>query len=106
MSEEPFVSQRDPRLGALLREHFEAPDHDLFVARAMAGLDGPVTLWDDLARWARPGIAAAMLLATALGYWAMIRASDATAPQVVAEMPALETLDSDGLMGVALGSTR
>ena len=61
----------DPELGGLLRAHLEglAPDH--FVHRVMAGLPQRFTLdsWEVLARWARPGIAAAAIIAAALGAW-------------------------------------
>lgn len=61
----------DPELGGLLRAHLEGLAPDQFVHRVMAGLPQRFTLdsWDVLARWARPGIAAAAIITAALGAW-------------------------------------
>lgn len=67
---DPFDPRPDPRLGHLLREHLEAPDHAAFVARVRAALAVPaVSSWDVLAGWTRPGLAAAAALALAAGLW-------------------------------------
>lgn len=68
----PFEHQPDPELGALLRTALDPPrggDHSAFVARVLAAAerrDAPTM--DVLARWARVGIAAAMLAAIAAGF--------------------------------------
>jgi len=70
----------DPELGGLLRAHLEGLAPDQFVHRVMAGLPQRFTLdsWDVLARWARPGIAAAAIVTAALGAWlAFPRQNDA-----------------------------
>ena len=67
----PFEHRPDPELGALLRAALDPPrgDHAAFVARVVAAAerrDAPTM--DVLARWARVGIAAAVLAAIAAGF--------------------------------------
>ena len=68
----PFDHRPDPVLGAALRRALDPGDHTAFVARVIAGVDGAraaVGTWDAvLARWARVGVAAAVLTALAAGY--------------------------------------
>jgi hypothetical protein len=61
----------DPELGQLLRECLTAPDPDGFVRRVRAALGGaPENSWEVLARWVRPGLAAAVAaIALAVGLW-------------------------------------
>jgi hypothetical protein len=60
----------DPELGHLLRECLTAPDPDGFVRRVRAALGGvPENSWEILARWVRPGLAAAAAIALAVGLW-------------------------------------
>ncbi|HEY7029273.1 MAG TPA: hypothetical protein VH438_16780 [Gemmatimonadales bacterium] len=61
----------DPELGGLLRAHLEGLAPEQFVHRVIAGLPQRFTQdsWDVLARWARPGIAAAAIITAALGAW-------------------------------------
>jgi hypothetical protein len=69
----------DPEIGGLLRTHLEGLAPEQFVHRVMAGLPQRSTLdsWEVLARWARPGIAAAAIITAALGAWlAFPRQSD------------------------------
>jgi hypothetical protein len=63
----PFDPSPDRELGALLRAHLEAPGHPAFVAQvlAAAGSRREEDSLQVLARWARIGIAAALVLATA-----------------------------------------
>jgi hypothetical protein len=107
MDEQPFRLERDPALGRELRALLDGGDPDAFAARVAGRLPMRDGLWQVLAGWARPGIAAALLLATALGYW-MTR-EDTAAPGAAsqAEMAATDRpLDSEVLMGVALGGDR
>lgn len=63
----PFDPAPDRELGALLRAHLEAPGHPAFVAQvlAAAGSRREEDSVQVLARWARIGVAAALVLATA-----------------------------------------
>ncbi|HTR19692.1 MAG TPA: hypothetical protein VMH88_02465 [Gemmatimonadales bacterium] len=75
----PFEHRPDPELGALLRAALEPSDHAGFVARVVAAVehrDAPTV--DVLARWARVGIAAAVLAAVAAGL-ALHRSTSAAA---------------------------
>jgi hypothetical protein len=103
---EPFGSERDLGLAAALREQLDGTDHEAFVARVMGQVQHRVSAWDELARWARPGIAAAIIVLAMLGVWGALRLETEVAPTDVAEAAGLEPLDSDGLIGVALGTTR
>ena len=67
----PFDHRPDPVLGDLLRRALE-PDDDgaAFVARVLARAENlrALTWHAVLARWARAGVAAAVLVALAAGY--------------------------------------
>jgi hypothetical protein len=72
MNHNSFDAQPDPELGHLLRECLDAPDADGFAARvrvAMAAQRPADGSWDVLARWARPGLAAAAIVIMSLGVW-------------------------------------
>ena len=63
-----FGATPDETLGGLLREHYAPMAHGEFVARVRAAIAAePATSWDVLARWARPGVAAAAGILLALG---------------------------------------
>ena len=69
----PFDHRPDPALGAALRQALEPEEgsHTGFVARLLARVDDPrgAGSWDRvLARWARVGVAAAVLFSLAAGY--------------------------------------
>lgn len=65
----PFDQQRDPALGAALRAALAPRNPAGFVARVLAAADRrPAPMVDVLARWARVGIAAALLAALAAGF--------------------------------------
>ena len=72
--ERQFDHTPDPVLGDALRTALRPPGDDAaFVARVMARYDatlaaGTVPTWEVLARWARPGIAAALALAVIGGF--------------------------------------
>jgi hypothetical protein len=77
----PFDARPDPRLGAVLRRALEPGDHDRFVARVLARAEQlRAVSWDVvLARWARLGVAAAVLVALAAGY--LVGRGRPTAPE-------------------------
>jgi hypothetical protein len=79
----PFDHRSDPVLGDALRRALE-PDDDgaAFVSRVLARADElrAVTWHAVLARWARAGVAAAVLVALAAGY-VVGRAAVAPAPR-------------------------
>lgn len=72
--ENPFDAKPDAELGHLLRECLEAPDPDAFAARVRAAIGAEPRVasegsWEVLARWARPGLAAAAIVLLSLGVW-------------------------------------
>jgi hypothetical protein len=103
---EPFGDQRDARLDAVLRELLDGGNHEAFVTHVMGQIQPRVSAWDELGRWARPGIAAAIVALAMLGFWGALQIERSLAPTDVVEMAGLEPLDTDGLVGVALGATR
>jgi hypothetical protein len=106
MSGNPFDQERDPVLGALLREHLDPGHSAAFRTRVLARLPAPAgSLWDVLAGWARPGIAAGLLLAALAGYWAVRNVEEA--PTAAADvLQADQPIDRDALMAVVLGSSQ
>ena len=66
----PFHHGPDPELGAALRGALDPGDSAAFVARVLARAELlQAGSWDIvLARWARVGVAAAVLVALAAGY--------------------------------------
>ena len=90
-----FDSQPDAQVGRLLREHLTGPEPDRFVARmeeVMARLPAARdSQWEVLARWAKPGVLAAALLAgllLGLELWQGLRGGD-PGPGELAGDPAL-----------------
>jgi hypothetical protein len=87
----PFDPAPDRELGALLRAHLEAPGHQAFVAQILAAAGGrrEEGSLQVLARWARIGIAAALLLATmgALATGLMARAGGGSADDALLPTP-------------------
>lgn len=80
----PFDHRPDPTLGEALRRALDPGDGPegtaAFVARVLArATDVPMPSWDlVLARWARGGVAAAILIAVAAGY--LVGRAGAVAP--------------------------
>ncbi len=104
---DPFDSRPDPVLGARLRECLDAGDNDAFAARVRARLPRANSQWDTLAQWARPGIAAALMAAAALGYWMVVQeARSAPAGEATEIATGDRPTSSDGLMSVVLGGAR
>ena len=66
-----FSSERDPTLGAILREQLGARDDVTFVAAVMDRVlrERRESSWDILAGWAPLGVAAAAVVALGAGLW-------------------------------------
>lgn len=64
----PFDHRPDPEVGAALRELLTAPDDDAFVRRVLARVGAVPAWWEVLDTWARPGIAAALVLVALMGF--------------------------------------
>lgn len=71
------MTERDPVLGAALRAALEAGDDRAFVAGVRARLADAPSWWEVLGRWARPGLAAAVVLMALAGMWLARGAGDA-----------------------------
>lgn len=105
--QDPFDSRPDPVLGARLREYLDPGDNAAFVARFRTRLPRSGGQWATLAGWARPGIAAALILAASVGYWVVLREARAAPAGAVTEIvTGDQPIDRDGLMAVVLGATR
>lgn len=87
----PFDHEPDLRLGALLRAHLTAAEDPQFAGRILARLGAREdSSLDVLSRWARTGIAAALLLAMAAAYAA--RTSGAATGADEGLLPSAETV--------------
>jgi len=106
MIDNPFEPDRDPELGALLRTHLAAADPAGFTARVLQRLPRAGNPWDVLAGWARPGVAAALVLGAAVGYWLGLGEQPAQTPAAAEVLATDQPLDSDALMSVVLGAER
>lgn len=105
MTMNPFEGERDAELGALLAEALTPTETASFTARLLAGLGTRRNSWDVLASWARPGIAAGLLLASLFGYWLVMSAARGT--PVASEVIAVEQpIDGGRVMDVVLGARR
>jgi hypothetical protein len=69
MNESGFDHRPDPELGEALREVLTAPDDAAFARRVVAALGTAPAWWDVLGAWVRPGLAAALVLTAAAGFW-------------------------------------
>jgi hypothetical protein len=94
----PFDHTPDPVLGEALREVLAVGDDPTFVRHVLERIRAPEPWWEILGDWARPGVAAALLL-TAVGGFLLGRligpqpvslASD-TGPTIGLEVTALLT---------------
>ncbi len=91
-----FDHAPDSELGSALRAALSAADDDTFVRDVMARLDQPVTSWDVLGTWVRPGLAAAVVLTAMAGFWLGRAVHPATQPVPVEE--ALTVTAGNGTM--------
>ncbi|MEO8032431.1 MAG: hypothetical protein ABJC74_13930 [Gemmatimonadota bacterium] len=86
----PFDHAPDPVLGQLLRAHLTAPEDTGFTTRVLARLGAREDSGlDVLGRWARTGIAAALVLAMAAAFAARATAMTAGADEGL--LPSAET---------------
>jgi hypothetical protein len=69
MNEPGFDHRPDPELGAALREALSLPDDEGFARRVMAAAGAAPVFWEVLGAWIRPGLAAALVLSAAAGFW-------------------------------------
>ncbi len=76
-----FDHKPDAELGRALSEVLSSPDDAVFANRVIARLPEALPWWEVLGTWARPGLAAAMVLAALGGMWLgrSISAGDALA---------------------------
>lgn len=91
-----FDHAPDRELGSALRAALSAADDDAFVRNVMASLDQPLTSWDVLGAWARPGLAAAVVLTAMAGFW--LGRAVRTAAQPVPMEEALTATAGNGTM--------
>lgn len=78
MTANPFDSERDEHLGAILREYYEAPGHPGFVEQVLAGVRASDSSWDVLSRWARPSVAAVIAFLMGVTVWLALKGSPDT----------------------------
>ena len=86
----------DRELGSALRAALSAADDDRFVRDVMSQLDQPLTSWEVLGTWVRPGLAAAVVLTAMAGFWLGRAVHTATQPVPVEE--ALTATAGNGTM--------
>lgn len=103
-----FDSRPDPALGALLRQHLGGEhDNAEFAARVLANLPSTGNIWEVLARWSRPGIAALILASALTGYWLVVREAHPLEPESTGELAATDrSLDNDAMLSVVLGTIK
>lgn len=103
----PFEQERDPALGAALAEALTPAESASFTSRVLASLGSARrNPWDVLASWARPGVAAAVLLMSLLGYWLVLERGRGPAPLASELLASDQTFDGRMAMDVVLGSKR
>jgi hypothetical protein len=67
-SQSPFDHRRDAELGAMLLEVLTPTDDAAFVRGVLARAGASPTWWEVLDGWARPGLAAALVLVALAGF--------------------------------------
>ncbi|MEO8294507.1 MAG: hypothetical protein ABI613_03250 [Gemmatimonadota bacterium] len=69
MTGNAFDSERDPELGALLREYLEPSHHAAFVQQVLGRIRATDSSWEVLSRWARPSVAALIAFFMGAAVW-------------------------------------
>jgi hypothetical protein len=89
----PFDHTPDPAMGEALRTVLPVSGHREFVHRVLERVGTPETWWEVLGMWARPAVAAALLLVAIGGFFlgrlvgpADVYLAAEDAPQVVADL--------------------
>jgi hypothetical protein len=67
-SQSPFDHRRDAELGAMLLEVLTPTDDAVFVRGVLGRVGAAPTWWEVLDGWARPGLAAALVLVALAGF--------------------------------------
>ncbi len=99
-----FDHERDERLGDVLRAALNVPGEDVFIRRVLVRITEPLTWWEVLGGWARPGLAAALVLAAAAGFW--LGRTVPTGEPTVALEEILYASAGNGTMTALLSSAR
>jgi hypothetical protein len=88
----PFDHRPDRELGALLRDALTSGGEGAFVGRVMSLVDerdmvaaAELPWWQVLRGWARPGLAAALVLAAGATVWAATAAKRSAQPEATLE---------------------
>ena len=116
----PFDHEPDRELGRALRTLLSSRDDAAFTERVLAVTPWPqvgaTDWWEELSAWARPGLAAAVLLAAMAGFWmgrstggaTQLGLEEALLPVVPAA--ALDTVnappDNDAVLTASFGNER
>lgn len=103
----PFEQERDAALGQALSEALTPAETASFTSRVLASLGSARrNPWDVLASWARPGVAAAVLLVSLLGYWLVLEGTRGPAPLANELLASDQTFDGGKALDVVMGSRR
>lgn len=81
-----FDSRRDLAIGRALRDALQPEGTDAFVAGVLTRVPDARTWWEVLGGWARPGLAAALLLAALGGFWLGRAVQSGQAPVALEEI--------------------
>jgi hypothetical protein len=106
MMSNPFESERDPVLGPALQEALTPADTASFTSRVLASLGARGNWWDVLASWARPSVAAAVLLLSLLSYLVVMESRQGPAPQASELLASDQGFDGGVALDVVLGGKR
>lgn len=103
MTDNHFAHEPDHELGALLREALDAGDPVAFVARVRSRVETESQdgVFDALARWSLPGLAAAAIMLVTLGAW-WSQASSEPLPTPAEQLVADGSLDRSARLDLVL----
>ena len=108
----PFDPERDPALGAMLRDALTGADAAGFLARVRdaVALTRQERTFDVLARWLRPNVAAAaaalMMLGAALWWFQVANVRSAEGTDTVAELLVSDSVPTQEILIAGLLETR